>query len=288
MHRHDWLRVRDDLQQTPIVEGRVPGASSLFIERYRFQTIERTVAGLSDLVLVTQFGGGQVTERANDQVRSTVVPTQSLLVPASVETHWRYSSSVDFSVFYFESRDCPVQNKLRKLMASAIDPVLFSDPLVGAAAVQLVAMLQNAGVMDESFSARLAQVMLEQIHRVLTDSSGLSLDPLQAQQLRMGAVVKHIDDSLTGDLSTAALARYVSISEAHFRRLFQDAVGLPPHRYVLSRRIERARTLLTQSRLPISMVADQCGFSSQSHLTRCFRLAHAVTPAEFRARVLMR
>ncbi|WP_323846972.1 helix-turn-helix domain-containing protein [Microbulbifer magnicolonia] len=50
-------------------------------------------------------------------------------------------------------------------------------------------------------------------------------------------------------------------------------------------RLAQARKLLTLSEMPIARIAQECGFSSQSHLTASFRGAHAVTPAQFRARI---
>jgi AraC family transcriptional regulator len=58
---------------------------------------------------------------------------------------------------------------------------------------------------------------------------------------------------------------------------------VPPHRYVLAARLDLARKLLTQSTMPIARVAQECGFSSQSHLTASFRTAHSTTPAQYRA-----
>ncbi len=84
------------------------------------------------------------------------------------------------------------------------------------------------------------------------------------------------------DLSVAALAGKAEVSVAHFRRLFNEAMGTPPHRYVLASRLEKARNLLATTTLPIAHIAEECGFSSQSHFTACFRTAHASTPAEYR------
>jgi len=54
---------------------------------------------------------------------------------------------------------------------------------------------------------------------------------------------------------------------------------------VLAARLDLARKLLTQSTLPISRIAEECGFSSQSHLTASFRVAHSTTPAQYRSHV---
>jgi len=68
----------------------------------------------------------------------------------------------------------------------------------------------------------------------------------------------------------------------HFARLFRRTVGVPPHQYVLRRRVERAKELLLTGRLGLSEVALAAGFSDQSHLTRVFRRAVGLTPARFR------
>jgi AraC family transcriptional regulator len=59
--------------------------------------------------------------------------------------------------------------------------------------------------------------------------------------------------------------------------------ALTPHRYVIERRIERARQLLEQCELSIATIAVDTGFASQSHLTEFFRRSVGVTPAVYRA-----
>ena len=98
-------------------------------------------------------------------------------------------------------------------------------------------------------------------------------------------MLNHIHEHLSEDLSAEMLADRAQVSLAHFRRLFQEATGEPPHRYVMAARLEQARKLLTMTTLPISRIALDRGFSSQSHLTACFRSAQAATPATFRAKI---
>src|SRR5690242_20312325 len=58
------------------------------------------------------------------------------------------------------------------------------------------------------------------------------------------------------------LARVSGVSEAHFARSFKDAFGIPPHRYLLTRRIEQAKTLLRDTDMPIIDIAFQTGWNS--------------------------
>lgn len=80
------------------------------------------------------------------------------------------------------------------------------------------------------------------------------------------------------------LARVSSVSEAHFARSFKQAFGVPPHRYLLTRRIERAKALLRDTDLPILDVALQAGWNSLGTFGRTFRDVTGQSPSELRAR----
>ncbi len=280
-----WFKVRKELGHQPIVAGRIPGSVPLFVERYIYQDIECTVSGMDATTLVVQFGGGRVREGGPQQWRSTSLPTQALLVPDGVATHWHYSGTVDFAVFYFLAGDNVVMQSLDALADSREEPLPFSDPLVGAAALQLVLELQKAHGADAGFMERLAGVMLEQSFRALVTPVTRGIDPRHVHFARLQAVLNHVHTNLAGDLTTGRLARRAGISLAHFARVFREATGIPPHRYVLAARLDFARKLLTQSNLAISRIAEESGFSSQSHLTASFRATHSVTPAQYRAHV---
>jgi len=81
------------------------------------------------------------------------------------------------------------------------------------------------------------------------------------------------------------LARVSAVSEAHFARSFKDAFGIPPHRYLLTRRIERAATLLRDTELSITEIAFDTGWSSLGTFGRTFRDITGESPGELRARV---
>ena len=80
------------------------------------------------------------------------------------------------------------------------------------------------------------------------------------------------------------LARVSGVSEAHFARSFKEAFGIPPHRYLLSRRIERAKALLRDTDLSITQIALQTGWNSVGTFGRTFRDVTGESPGELRAR----
>ena len=80
------------------------------------------------------------------------------------------------------------------------------------------------------------------------------------------------------------LACVSGVSEAHFARSFKDAFGVPPHRYLLTRRIEQATALLRDTELPILDIALETGWSSLGTFGRTFRDVTGEIPSELRAR----
>ena len=80
------------------------------------------------------------------------------------------------------------------------------------------------------------------------------------------------------------LANVSGVSEAHFARSFRDAFGVPPHRYLLTRRIERAKALLRDTDRPIIDIAFQTGWNSLGTFGRVFRDITGESPSELRAR----
>jgi transcriptional regulator GlxA family with amidase domain len=83
---------------------------------------------------------------------------------------------------------------------------------------------------------------------------------------------------------TERLARVSGVSPAHFARSFKAAFGLPPHRYLMTRRFERAKALLRQTDAPIIEIALQTGGNSLGSFGRTFRDVLGASPTELRTR----
>lgn len=278
-------RVRKELKSTPIVDGIVGGTTPLFAERHLMHGLDRTVKAMGVLVLVTQFGGSRVREGDQDHWRADNLPSQSLLIPHNCQTHWHYSGTTDFGAFYFPRDLLGMTERFLLLTQSATSPLQFSDGLVTAASLQIFTELQKGSAADEQFIAEIAHVMLEQTYRVLTTPDTGGLSPRHVHFTRLQRVLPHIREHLAEDLSAQALADLAGVSVRHFCRLFQEALGVPVHRYVQTARLEKARKFLGTTTMPISSIAQECGYSSQSHLTASFKSAHAATPLEYRSQL---
>ncbi len=103
---------------------------------------------------------------------------------------------------------------------------------------------------------------------------------LPAWQLR--AVQDYIEANLDQDLTLAELAAVAGFSVSHFKELFRHAAGVPVHRFVLARRVERARQLLQSGQLTNTEIALEAGFAHPSHMARSIRQSLNLTPAQLR------
>jgi transcriptional regulator GlxA family with amidase domain len=93
-----------------------------------------------------------------------------------------------------------------------------------------------------------------------------------------------MDAAYDQDWPVERLARVSRVSAAHFARSFRQAFGVPPHRYLLTRRIERASALLRDTDLPVTEIAFQTGWRSLGTFGRIFRDITGASPGAIRAR----
>jgi AraC family transcriptional regulator len=98
---------------------------------------------------------------------------------------------------------------------------------------------------------------------------------------RLQKVVDYVEAHLDQNLSLAELAAVAGFSVSHFRPLFKNATGLSAHRFVMARRVERARALVSRGGLSMTEVALATGFAHSSHMARCLRRVPGTHPTPF-------
>ena len=102
-------------------------------------------------------------------------------------------------------------------------------------------------------------------------------------RLRLRAALEYIEGHLESGLSLEGMAAAVHLSVFHFARQFNEAVGMPPHRYVIAQRVKRAEQLMRlDADLSMAQIAARAGFSDQSQFSHHFKRIIGVTPGHFR------
>lgn len=102
-------------------------------------------------------------------------------------------------------------------------------------------------------------------------------------QARFRLAVDYIEQNLDREIGLLELASLVGFSVAHFSHAFKASYGVAPYRYIVRRRIERAKVLLRRSNATIASIAASVGFSSQSRFTQVFSRSVGCTPSAYRS-----
>jgi AraC family transcriptional regulator len=99
---------------------------------------------------------------------------------------------------------------------------------------------------------------------------------------KLQRAIDYIDANLRSDLALRDIAQALAMSPGHFAHAFRQSTGLSPHRYVLARRVERAKALLCETDLSITEIADRIGCASHSHFSVMFHRMTGRTPRDYR------
>ena len=100
-------------------------------------------------------------------------------------------------------------------------------------------------------------------------------------QQQVDKVDRYIDEHISSHISVEDLADLLHCSKFYFLREFKKLVGLTPYQYLMDKRLERAKTLLTTAQTNIASVGFALGFTDQAHFTRAFKKQFGVTPGQF-------
>lgn len=245
----------------------------------------RDYQGPSHHTLSCYLAGGTGTfrrERPGDKGS----PDKLCVLPAGHESSWVINGDIQLAHLYVSpqrfaaSAVALLDREPRELQLNEI--TFLDDPRLAGRFHQLVGLDWNepgerllAGTLAHEM---ISHVLLTQVGR----RQGLRLKGGLAPHLRR-RLADYIEQHLGESLGLEELARMASLSEYHFARMFRHSFGLPPHRYVLQRRLLRARELLRHGDLPLGEIALACGFASASHFSNRFRQAFGAAPGLLRS-----
>ena len=163
----------------------------------------------------------------------------------------------------------------------------FQDPLIEQIARGIRAEMLNPAPAGDMLIETLAQALGTHLLRRHSNLEAASvrlpaargaLDPR-----RLRRVKEYIEAHLGEVLSIEAMANEACLSPFHFARAFKAATGTPPHSYLSNLRIEKAKLMIAEGKMPLAEIAYLCGFSSQAYFTTWFKRIVGATPGAYRA-----
>ncbi|KRR21447.1 AraC family transcriptional regulator [Bradyrhizobium lablabi] len=264
---------------------------SLSIEHRKFEAgRQATKIPTCTEVILLLAGGGIVYRAGNGEVQTSLArPGMSYLVPVGTHvTHLELSDKMECLHLYLS----PTLLDQSALADFDVDPdkvqIARADGLADQVLFHICSPLRDLvhrprqptdALFVEGIQVALAAHLLGHytIDRWRPPARSPSLDPRRLQR-----VLDYIEASLGVEIRLEELAAQACISPYHFSRLFREATGLSPHRYVIDRRVQAARQELARDNLSLVEIALEFGFGSQANFTRVFRKATSLTPGQYR------
>ena len=209
---------------------------------------------------------------------SDMLHGEMTLMPRGVPSQWWWNSTCDrldviVSPDVFGDGSC----------LNVVDRYVFRDSEMEGICRHVYQRLSLNGrpqrLYVESQLMRLAVLLLD---RHSTASQTARIPPpgsLTRNQARR--VLDYIESNLSHELTLRELAGIADLSLHHFARLFKRTIGVAPYRYVLERRVERAKVMLRTANASLADISLSVGFDSQSHFTSVFGRMVGATPTEF-------
>ena len=162
-------------------------------------------------------------------------------------------------------------------------PSQEQDRLVSQIGLALVNEANSEVLGEKIYSESLMQTLVLHVLKNYSTAS-YALKNLKGglSGYKLKLVTEYINENLDQELSLAELSKIADLSQFHFSRSFRETTGLPPRKFLMKRRVEKAKRLLAESDIPIVEVGFQTGFKTQSHFTSLFRRLTNVTPRVWR------
>lgn len=278
----DTGRRRPIRQAKPLVSSSAAGWTGFQLEEccnyenelHGVYGIDHVIVLQVDAPLSLQFkGDGQCVEK-------TIAPGQISVVPANLPLSVRTQTTGRVIVVSLEQRMvmcAAAELGIEHINLKCVHGI--NDPLIRELVLGLrTEATENSGKLYPECLANTLATHI--VHRYSHDQRSAPEAGRGLSKPALRRVVEFINDRLAEDLSLSEIAAVANLSAFHFSRLFKQSTRCSPHEFVIRCRVERAKSLLMQSR-NITDVALEVGFCDQSHLARHFRRVFGLTPGSF-------
>jgi AraC family transcriptional regulator len=268
------------------------GAGTLYGAIWSHTPVHAEVTGLAQHALVLHLSGCSLVEKwVQGRLLGHRARIGSVsLVPAGMASTWVLGGHSRVAHLYLDpQRLADAGAELNPAGAPlALQDFFADDDEISAALVHRVLAQAQAGTLDalahdEAMSMLLRHLLRRHGLQGPRPHAAPSPERLTMTSATLRRLFEHIEQHLGTELRLHELAALARLSEDHFLRAFKAAVGQTPHRYVLSRRIARAQSLLQRTGLPVAAVAQETGFRGPSHFAAAFRSHTGTTPSVWRA-----
>lgn len=262
--------------------------AALSLGQYRFpERPDRfTAPPLTHHYLSITLEGSTEVERDlhGDRETARFAPGTSLIMSAGQPNSWRWDKPTEEIHFYL----CP--EFLRRMGESAnvaevelMERFAFADEELQRLATTLLDEIRSPGIATNLWIESVTNVLYMHILRnYCTTSSVLESTRIGLTTAQLRHVEEFATENISREITLTEMAEVAGVSRFHFAHMFKRSMGVPPHQWLISRRLDRAKDLLRTTDLSITEIAFEVGYQSQSHFGHVFRRATGMSPRTWR------
>lgn len=280
-------RALSGILPAPVLSSAALGWPDLRVEIFRQHDIDVVTQASAHIIALQLAGTRHMRQERNGRVSTQLLrPGSVIIAPVGEPKHWSHAEPADVLVMQLSVN--AVNEVAQSISGGACpgpelrDNFGTCDPFIEQLGQRLIEEVRSPDPLSHLFAQSAArQLAIHLLRRHSGCAVAFSGVKLTRQKLR--AATDYIDAHLGDDVTLAAIAQAVGLSPCHFAHAFREETGMAPHRYVMQRRIDRARALLRETDLNVAEVGYRVGYPNHSHFCVAFQRLAGVTPRAYRA-----
>jgi AraC family transcriptional regulator len=252
------------------------------IDHYKFVRNDVVIG----IILSGESGSGLASDVYVDHVLYKDLAVHNLIViPSGHEIECCSRRGGRTLWIFFDPRELAQDQRVQSfIQTTTVDCSWTNDRLLRTVVAEIAKECSNEFPRGPKFLERAAMLFVTQLaYFLVLPASRAEPHPLSNERLQL--VLEYFNHNLGHNITLSEASRLINLSPSYFCAAFKKAFGTSPHQFQIELRVERAKTLLVDSALSLVDVALLSGFSSQSHLSDCFRRITGVSPARYRAEI---
>jgi AraC family transcriptional regulator len=272
--------------RSPILWSQAVVADIVRVERHLQPANESSECCLPNYLISIHLGQPIQLERTADGQRSNELLSEGdiMISPPYLHRKLAWDNEAEFLLLRLEPKlfASAIYEAVDADQVQIVPQLKIRDPLIQQIGLTLKSELEVNGLSDRLYAESMANALaVHLLRRYPTQKQNIQDYAGGLPKHKLQQAIDYIQAHLAVDVSLAAIAAELGMSQYYFARLFKQSTGYSPYQYLIKCRIERAQELLLQGQLSIANIALQVGFASQSQFGRHFKRFTGVTPKQF-------
>jgi AraC family transcriptional regulator len=276
------------ISRPPLSHYAIVSQPSVIVEAYHSSAGQMNSRGALHRVSINRTAHGRYSFRLGESGRTHSVARRRdmlCLQPAGVPLFVDGDAADYISIFLAPEIFAGALESLPLEEMDGLSLLVQTDRVTLHLALALAAMTHQPQASDPLVAEQLGTALAVCVARLLAQRPAQATAPqsLAISPQRLRRVLDYIEASLgERTLSLAEIAAVAHLSQFHFSRAFKSATGTAPHRFVVERRVDRAKTLLADPGISLAEIAAAVGFANQAHFSTMFRRLTSMSPRQYR------